>query len=134
MKELHELIIPDDLLYAEDHEWAKVDGDQVRVGVSDYAQDQLGDIVFVELPEVGVSLDKGEAFGSVESVKAVSDLVMPFGGEVVEINGALEDSPQLLNESPYDEGWIVAIKPSDPGELEELLSKDAYVELLKGIE
>ena len=133
MKEINELILPDDMRYAEDHEWVKTEGDGVRVGISDYAQDQLGDIVFVELPEVGASLAKGEEFGTVESVKAVSELFMPIGGEVLAVNTALEDAPENVNNSPYDQGWMIEIKPSDPGEMDTLMTKDAYLEMLKGL-
>ena len=134
MKEITELELPDDLRYAEDHEWARSDGDDVRVGVSDYAQDQLGDIVFVELPQVGDTFSKGKEFGTVESVKAVAELYMPIGGEIIAVNKALEDSPELLNKSPYQEGWIIQVKPSDPSELDALMTKAAYVEMLKGLQ
>ena len=133
MKEINELILPDDMRYAQDHEWVKTEGDGVRVGISDYAQDQLGDIVYVELPEVGASLAKGEEFGTVESVKAVSELFMPIGGEVLAVNTALEDAPENVNNSPYDQGWMIEIKPSDPGEMDALMTKDAYLEMLKGL-
>ena len=133
MKEINELILPDDMRYAQDHEWVKTEGDGVRVGISDYAQDQLGDIVYVELPEVGASLAKGEEFGTVESVKAVSELFMPIGGEVLAVNTALEDAPENVNNSPYDQGWMIEIKPSDPGEMDTLMTKDAYLEMLKGL-
>ena len=134
MKEITELELPDDLRYADDHEWAKSEGEQVRVGVSDYAQDQLGDIVFVELPQPGTSFSKGDEFGTVESVKAVAELYMPVGGEIVAVNQALEDAPELLNKSPYQEGWIIQVKPSDPSELDALMSHAAYVEMLKGLQ
>ncbi len=133
MKELNELILPDDIRYAQDHEWAKTVGKAVRVGISDYAQDQLGDIVYVELPEVGATLAKGEEFGTVESVKAVSELFMPIGGEILAVNTALEDAPESVNTSPYDQGWMIEIKPSDPGEMDTLMTKDAYLEMLKGL-
>ncbi len=134
MKEISELILADDVRYSDDHEWTRATGDTVRIGISDYAQDQLGDIVFVELPEVGDSLDKGEEFGSVESVKAVSELLLPIGGEVVAVNEALEDAPELVNQDPYDKGWMVEIKPADPAEVDDLMTKDAYLEMLKGLE
>ncbi len=133
MKEINELVLPDDLRYAEDHEWARSEGDKVRVGISDYAQDQLGDIVYVELPEVGATLAKGAEFGTVESVKAVSELFLPVGGEVLAVNTALEDAPENVNSNPYDQGWMLEIKPSDPGELDVLMTKDAYLEMLKGL-
>lgn len=133
MKDISELQFPDDFLYAKDHEWAKPEGDKIRVGISDYAQDQLGDIVFVELPQIGSRLAQGGQCGTIESVKAVSELYMPLGGEVLSVNKALEDSPELVNKEPYESGWIIEIKPSDPGELKGLMNRDAYLELLKGL-
>ena len=133
MKEINQLNLPDNLHYAEDHEWAKQDGDNIRVGIDDYAQDQLGDIVFVELPQVGDKLAKGDVFGTVESVKAVSELFMPIGGEIIAINKNLEESPELVNASPYDDGWMIDVKPTDTAELESLMTKDAYLEMLKGL-
>ena len=132
MKAISELNLPEDVRYTDDHEWVKKNGDVVRMGISDYAQDQLGDIVFVELPEVGSSFDKGEEFGTVESVKAVSELYMPMGGEVTAINDALGDAPELVNSDPYDGGWMMEIKASDPAELDALKSKVDYLEMLKG--
>jgi len=132
VKEISELRFPDGLLYTDDHEWAKPEGDKVQAGISDYAQDQLGDIVFVELPQAGARYAKGEPFGAVESVKAVSELNMPVGGEIVSVNKALEDVPELANKEPYGSGWMIEIKPTDMKELEGLMGKDAYVELLKG--
>lgn len=132
MKAISELNLPEDLRYTDDHEWAKKNGDVVRMGISDYAQDQLGDIVFVELPEVGSTFDKGEEFGTVESVKAVSELYMPMGGEVTAINEALADAPETVNSDPYDGGWMIEIKASDPAELEAMKSKADYLEMLKG--
>jgi glycine cleavage system H protein len=132
MKDIEDVILPDDIRYAESHEWAKAEGDSVKVGISDYAQDQLGDIVFVEMPEVGETFDKGVEFGTVESVKAVSELYMPVGGEIVAINSALEDSPELINSTPYSDGWLIEIKADDPAELEALMTKDAYLTSLKG--
>ncbi len=132
MKEINELILPDDLRYAEDHEWARPEKAEVRVGIDDYAQDQLGDIVYVELPKVGDKFAKGEEFGTVESVKAVAELYMPIGGEIVDINKSLEDAPELVNSSPYDEGWMILIKPDDLADLDTLMAKEAYLEMLKG--
>jgi len=132
MKELDELNFPDDVRYAESHEWARSEGDRVKVGISDYAQDQLGDIVFVELPEKGETFDKGEAFGTVESVKAVSELYMPVGGEILAVNAALEESPEKVNNAPYSDGWMIEIKAENPSEIDALLSNDAYLEKLKG--
>lgn len=132
MKEINELNLPEDLKYAEDHEWVSSAGDKSKIGIDDYAQDQLGDIVFVELPQVGDKFAKGDEFGTVESVKAVSELYMPIGGEITAINEQLEDSPESVNSNPYDEGWMIEVKPDDPAEIESLLNKDAYLELLKG--
>jgi glycine cleavage system H protein len=130
MKDVQELSLPEDLRYAKDHEWARLEGDQVRVGISDYAQDHLGDVVFVELPAVGAAFGRGDVFGTVESVKAVSELYLPVGGEIVAVNGALGDAPQLVNDSPYGDGWLVLVRPNDPGELDSLLSREAYLELV----
>jgi glycine cleavage system H protein len=132
MKELNELNFPDDIRYAKSHEWARSEGETIKVGITDYAQDQLGDIVFVELPEVGDTLDKGEEFGTVESVKAVSELYMPVAGEVVAINDTLEDAPEKINNSPYSDGWMVEIKAENPSELDDLMENDAYLGTLKG--
>ena len=117
---------PDGLLFTADDEWIRIDGDHVVIGVTDFAQDQLGDIVFVELPEVGSSTVLGAPFGTIESVKAVSDLNAPLSGEVLSINSALEDAPEQVNESCYGEGWLIKLRPSDRSQLEELLSSDAY--------
>lgn len=132
MKSLDELNFPDDIKYSQDHEWARTEGDLIVVGISDYAQDQLGDIVFVELPEKGSNIATGEEFGSVESVKAVSELFMPVGGQVVEINASLDDSPELVNEQPYDKGWMLKIKPDDMSDIDKLMDRDAYLTMLKG--
>jgi glycine cleavage system H protein len=134
MKEINELNLPDDLRYTDDHEWAKAEGEKVKIGITDYAQDQLGEIIFVEMPEVGDTLDKGANFGSLESVKAVSDMVMPVGGEVLSVNEALADAPELLNQDPYTGGWIIEIKPGDPSELDQLMDKNAYLDMLKGLD
>jgi len=134
MKEINELDVPDDLYYTEDHEWVRVKGENVTIGVSDYAQDQLGDIVFVEMPASGDQFKKGDEFGTVESVKAVAELYMPIGGEVIQTNQALEDAPELLNQSPYAEGWIIEIKPDDASQLEAILNKGAYLKMLEGLE
>ncbi len=132
MKEINELNLPDDLRYAKDHEWTKLEGDKVKIGIDDYAQDQLGDIVFVELPEVGTTFSKGEEFGTVESVKAVSELFMPIGGEVLAINTTLEETPEHVNNQPYENGWMIEIKPSDVAEMDVLMDKEAYIKMLKG--
>ncbi|TVR89380.1 MAG: glycine cleavage system protein GcvH [Spirochaetaceae bacterium] len=123
-----------DARYLESHEWAKKDGELVACGVSDYAQDSLGDIVFVELPELGSSFNKGDAFGVVESVKAASDVYMPISGEIVEINGDLEDSPETVNSDPFGAGWLIKVKPSNPDELEALLSADDYKRFTDGLD
>ncbi len=134
MKEISELILPDDLRYAQDHEWARVEGDRVRVGIDDYAQDQLGDIVFVELPQVGDAFEKGQEFATVESVKAVVECYLPVGGEIIDVNKQLEDSPQLMNESPYGDGWMVEVNPTDLSEMDTLMTSTANLERLKGAE
>ena len=130
MKEISELDLPEDFKYSKDHEWAIEDDGLISIGISDYAQDQLGDIVFVEMPEVGDSFDAGEEFGTLESVKAVSELYMPVGGEIVEVNEALEDEPELVNKDPYG-AWIVKIKPADMTEYENLLDKATYLNSLE---
>lgn len=132
MKEISELNLPEDIRYTDDHEWAKLDGDIATIGVSDYAQDQLGDIVFVELPETGSSFDKSEEFGTVESVKAVSELYMPLGGEVVEINPDLEDAPEQVNNDPYGGGWMLKVKVADLAEFDALMDRDTYLASLQG--
>lgn len=134
MKEISELNLPEDIHYAEDHEWVKSVDESARIGISDYAQDQLGDIVFVELPMVGDTFEKGEEFGTIESVKAVSELYMPIGGKVLAINTALEESPEKVNESPYTDGWMIDINPRDPAETDTLMDKNAYLNMLKGLE
>jgi glycine cleavage system H protein len=118
--------VPTDLRYTKDHEWVRVDGDSATVGITAYAADQLGDIVFVELPEVGRAVEQFAAFGVVESVKAVSDLFAPVSGEVTEANPALAASPELVNSSPYQDGWMVRVRISDATQLDELLDPDAY--------
>jgi glycine cleavage system H protein len=127
---LDEYKIPEDRRYSADDEWVLEDGDRVRVGVSDYAQQQLGDIVFIELPELGATVSRGAAFGVIESVKAVSDLNAPVSGAVSEVNGELGEAPERVNEDCYGEGWIIAITPSAPGEIEELMESDAYLETI----
>lgn len=120
--------IPEELLYTNDDEWIRREGETVIIGVSDFAQSQLGDIVFVELPEVGAVTEAGIAFGTIESVKAVSDLCAPLSGEVLAINEALEDAPEQVNESCYGDGWLMSLRPSDPSELDALLDAAAYRE------
>jgi glycine cleavage system H protein len=123
-------MVPTDLRYTKDHEWVRVEGDQATVGVTAYAADQLGDIVFVELPDVGRALDQFETFGVVESVKAVSDLFAPVGGEVVETNPTLTGQPELVNSEPYEGGWMVRLRLADPAQLDELLDATAYDALI----
>jgi len=131
MKEISDLKFPDNLRYSEDHEWVTTENDTIKIGISDYAQDQLGDVVFVELPVVGDTFAKGDEFGTVESVKAVSELYIPMAGEIVAINKNLEDAPELLNTAPYDEGWLIVVKPGDLSELDDLRDKAAYLDMLK---
>jgi glycine cleavage system H protein len=119
-------VIPADLRYTKEHEWVRVEGDTGTVGITDYAQDQLGDIVFVSLPEPGARLSQMAVFGEIESVKAVSELYSPLSGEVAEINQALADKPELVNESPYGDGWIMKVRLSEPGEVDALLSAEQY--------
>ncbi|MCD2138819.1 glycine cleavage system protein GcvH [Salinicoccus halitifaciens] len=123
------MALPQDLKYSEDHEWVKVDGNTVTIGITDFAQGELGDIVFVELPEEGDDMTKGESFGSVESVKTVSELYAPLNGKIVEVNEELEDSPELVNESPYEDAWMVKIELEDTSQLDSLLDADAYAEI-----
>jgi glycine cleavage system H protein len=123
--------IPADLKYTQDHEWVRVEGDVATVGVTDFAQGELGDVVFVEIETEGETLDKGETFGTVEAVKTVSDLFMPVGGEVAEFNEALADEPELVNKDPYGEGWMIKIKMSDASEAGELMSADDYQKMIE---
>ncbi|MCM3055611.1 MULTISPECIES: glycine cleavage system protein GcvH [Bacillaceae] len=119
-----------DFRFSKEHEWVKVEGDKVRVGISEFAQSELGDIVFVELPEVGKKLQVNEPFGSVESVKTVSELYAPISGTIVEVNEQLTDSPELVNESPYEQAWMVVIEPKDLSELETLMNADEYDQMI----
>ena len=123
--------IPDNLKYTKEHEWIRIEGDVAVVGVSDFAQGELGDIVFLEVETLGETLDKEEVFGTIEAVKTVSDMFMPVSGEVIEFNEALEDTPELVNKDPYGDGWMVKIKMSNPAEVDELLDVEAYKELIK---
>lgn len=118
--------LPTDLLYSEEHEWVRREGSDIRIGITDFAQSELGDIVFVELPEVGDEITANEPFGSVESVKTVSELYAPISGKVVEVNEDLEDSPEYVNESPYEQAWMIVVEPSDDSELDNLLSAEEY--------
>ncbi|WP_462411086.1 glycine cleavage system protein GcvH [Neobacillus sp. Marseille-QA0830] len=123
--------VPKDLRYSEEHEWVKVEGNRVRVGITDFAQHELGDIVFVELPEVGTELSANEPFGSVESVKTVSELYAPVSGKVVEVNEDLNDSPEFVNESPYDKAWMIVVEPSNSSEIDEMLTPEKYEAMIK---
>ena len=118
--------VPADRRYLDSHEWALETDDGVRIGISDFAQEELGDVVFVEFPAVGETITAGEPFGVIESIKAVSDLYAPIGGEVVAVNEGLHDAPELVNDDPYGEGWMIEIDPADPGALEELMDAAAY--------
>jgi glycine cleavage system H protein len=122
---------PDELKYTEEHEWVLVEDDVVTIGITDFAQDQLGDVVFVELPEVGDSVEAGSTFGVVESVKAVSDVYSPVSGEVVEINEELPDEPEVLNNSPYEDGWMIKVKLEDVSCLDDLMDVSAYQEFVQ---
>ena len=122
--------IPDNLKYTKDHEWVKVDGDEVLVGITDYAQNELGDIVFIEVETVDEELDKDETFGTIEAVKTVSDMFMPVSGTVLEFNESLEQTPEVVNNDPYGDGWIIKVKVSNPDELDDLLDATAYKELI----
>lgn len=117
---------PSNVKYTSEHEWIRLEGEIAYVGITDYAQDQLGDIVFVDIPAEGETLEKGETFGTIEVVKTVSDLFLPIGGEVLEINPALEENPELVNKDPYGEGWLIKIKPTDVSEMDDLLDAEAY--------
>jgi glycine cleavage system H protein len=134
MKEINELNLPDDLFYSKDHEYVKSMDQKVIIGITDYAQDQMGDLVFVELPQVGDTLITGDVFGTVESVKAVIEVYMPLNGEIIAINDSLEDNPEKVNNSPYEEGWIIEVRPENPNEINQLMSRDSYLEMLKGID
>jgi glycine cleavage system H protein len=120
--------------YSEEHEWIRPEGDEGLLGISDYAQDQLSDVVYVELPEVGDVLEQGDIFATVESVKAASDVYMPVGGEILEINEELEDSPELVNQDPYGEAWFVRVSFTDPSELDRLMDAEAYQAFVENLE
>ena len=117
---------PQELRYTEQHEWIRAEGDRVRVGITDFAQDALGDVVYVDVPEVGTEVKAGQAFGEVESTKSVSDVYAPVSGKVVERNGTLSDAPETVNDDPYGQGWMIVIEPTDRSELEALLDASAY--------
>lgn len=126
------MLIPDDLRYSSDHEWVRVEGSRVRVGITDYAQDALGDVVYVEVPETGAAVDAAAKVSEVESTKSVSDIYAPVAGTVVEVNTDLADNPERLNDDPYGEGWICIIEVADPSELEGLLDVEGYRRLIEG--
>lgn len=124
--------IPEELRYSSDHEWVKVEGDRVRIGITDYAQDALGDVVFVQIPELGAKVTPGAGVSEVESTKSVSDIYAPVSGEVVEVNNDLETNPERINEDPYGDGWICVIALDDAAEVEQLLDAEAYRQLVEG--
>jgi len=122
--------VPDNLKYTTEHEWIRVEGDEIVIGVSEFAQGELGDVVFIEIETEGETLAKGETFGTIEAVKTVSDLYMPLDGEIVEVNSALEDTPELVNSEPFEGGWMIRVKISDPSQLDDLMDADAYRALI----
>jgi glycine cleavage system H protein len=124
--------IPEGLRYSSDHEWVRVEGNEVRIGITDYAQDALGDVVFVELPEVGASVKKGDSFSEVESTKSVSEVYAPISGSVTQVNTELADNPERLNDDPYGDGWVCVIAVADEGELAQLLDAEGYRSLIEG--
>lgn len=124
--------IPTNLKYTKDHEWVKIEGETAIIGITDFAQGELGDIVYVDVDTLDDSVEEGEVFGSVEAVKTVSDLFMPLSGEVIEFNEALEDEPELVNTDPYGKGWMIKIKISDNSQIDNLLDAESYQELIKG--
>ena len=123
---------PQNLKYTNEHEWIRVEGDIAYEGITDYAQEQLGDIVFVDIPTVGETLEAGETFGTIEVVKTISDLFLPVAGEVIELNEALEENPELVNKDPYGEGWLIKVKPEDIKAVEDLLGAEAYKAVVNG--
>ena len=123
--------IPDDLLYTQDHEWARLEGDTATVGLTDFAQGELGDVIFLELPSVGDAFSQGDTFGTVEAVKTVADLFIPLSGEIIAVNTDLEEAPEKVNNDPYGEGWMVKVKLSNPGEGDQLLDAAAYKDFIE---
>ena len=123
--------IPPELKYTKDHEWVKIDGEIATIGITDFAQQELGDIVYIEIESIGETLDAEEVFGTVEAVKTVSDLFMPLNGEVLEFNATLEDKPESVNDDPYESGWMIKVKIEDPSQISDLLDFDAYKQLIK---
>jgi len=132
MKKIEDIQLPEELRYSSDHEWVQMENGLARIGITDYAQDQLGDIVYAELPAVGARVEQGASFATVESVKSVSECIMPFAGEVTAVNTCLTDDPAILNRSPYSDGWMVVARPDDPGAAERLLTAAGYRAQLKG--
>ncbi|MGH3028466.1 MAG: glycine cleavage system protein GcvH [Gaiellaceae bacterium] len=124
---------PDELRYHPEHDWARVDGDEATLGITWYAQNALGDLVHFESPEVGITIAQGESYGEVESVKAVSEVIAPLSGEILAVNGKVVEDPETINEDPYGEGWLIRVRLSDAGELDELLDVDAYRKLLESL-
>jgi glycine cleavage system H protein len=123
--------VPDDLRYTSDHEWVKVEGDTIRIGITDYAQDALGDVVFVQMPEVGAAVAAGDSFSEIESTKSVSDVYVPIAGTVTEVNEAARESPEQVNQDPYGNGWICVIRVEDPGAVDALMDAAAYRKLIE---
>ena len=124
------MTVPAELKYTTDHEWIRVEGDEIVVGVTEFAQGELGDVVFLEIETEGETLSKGDTFGTIEAVKTVSDLYMPVGGEVIKVNKSLEDTPELVNTQPFGDGWMIRIKMNDPSQLEDLMSPGDYQDLI----
>jgi len=124
------MTVPDNLKYTPEHEWIRVEGDEIVVGITDFAQGELGDVVFVEIETEGETLSMGDTFGTIEAVKTVSDLYMPVDGEILEVNAALEDTPEVVNSKPFSDGWMIRVKMSDPSQLDELLSPEEYRSLI----
>jgi len=118
--------VPDELKYTADHEWIRVEGEEIVIGVTEFAQGELGDVVFIEIETEGETLSKGDSFGTIEAVKTVSDLYMPVDGEIVEVNSALEDTPELVNSEPFEGGWMIRVKLTDPTQLDDLITADQY--------
>jgi len=124
--------VPDDLRYSKDHEWARLENGRVRIGITDYAQDALGDVVFVQIPDVGTRVEQGDSFSEIESTKSVSDIYAPVSGTIAEANMELSDAPQRVNEDPYGDGWLAVIDADEPSQLDQLLDADAYRALIEG--
>lgn len=132
MKKMDELNLPDDLQYTRSHEWVRAEGKRIKVGLTDYAQDQMGEVVFVELPSSGESFRQKEVFSTVESVKAVAEVYMPVGGKIALVNESLGDDPELVNKDPYGQGWLVEIEPDEPSQMEDMFASAGYREMIKG--